>query len=93
MDRRFRAVTFTEHCLLLNDTVTKIIGHTENHSSVRNYLFLILQKIRLENHGLRLKTKSRFTQKKHLAISHFTGKKGHSQITKFKIPFTTLIDI
>jgi len=41
----------------------------------------------LENHGSRRLWKLQFMRKK-LAISHFTEKKGRSQV--MKIPFTTL---
>ena len=71
-------------------TVVENNRHNENHGSRRiKHLFLVSQKIILQNHASRLLWKSRFTRKN---ISHFTfhgKKKGRSQVTK--IPSTTLL--
>ena len=65
---------FTENKTVLSQ-FTKNKDIKENHGSWRiKHLFLVSQKIILQNHTSQLLWKSRFTRKK-LAISHFTGKK------------------
>ena len=68
-------------------TVVENNRHNENHGSRRiKDLFLVSQKIILQNHASRQLWKSRFTRKK-LAISHFTGKKrADHESRKYPLP-------